>query len=162
MVETKTIAITSGIIGVLFMSGLGIYIFTPEQLDKSYTCTTNNITGLFDSFSSTNVTAYWIIDGVKKQSVCTKGKWIKTTEWLKINGLSAEDITINSVNESIATEDNIKIVAVGDIIEVDKSQQISISRTVYNITYMEKPPQIVCVFGNKTGTIIDCLNSMNK
>ena len=162
MPEGKTIAITSGIIGVLLMGGLGVYLLTPEQLDKAYTCTTNNVTGLFDSFSSTNVTAYWTVDGVKKSSVCTKGKWIKTTQWLELNGLKPEDITINPVEESKYTEENIKIVAIGETIVIDKSTAVSIEGKVYNITYTEKPPKIVCVFGNKSGTLKECYDSMNK
>lgn len=141
--ETKTI--TFGIIGVLLLSGLGVYVLTPEQLASASTCTTNNVTGIFERFSSSNVTAYWTENGVNKQSVCTKGKWISTSEWLKINNLTTKDITISSINESTITENNIEIITIGKEIVVDKSRSISINGQVYNISYTEKPPIIKCI-----------------
>lgn len=49
-----TTKITLGIIGMIIIV-TGAFLLTPEQLDKASTCTTNNITGIFESFSNTNV-----------------------------------------------------------------------------------------------------------
>jgi len=151
-----------GIIGVIIAitgGSVGYVLLSPEQLDAAVTCTSNNVTGIFEKLSSTNVTAYWTVNGTEKSSVCTKGKWIPTREWLKLNNLSETDVVVNPVDESKYTEDNIKIIAAGDKIEVDKSQQISIAGTVYNITYKEKPPVIKCICDKTTGCkISECLS----
>lgn len=158
MVEAKTVTITAGIIGILLLGGLGIYVLTPEQLAAASTCTTTNITGIFEKFSSTNVTAYWTINGTQKQSVCTKGKWIPTTQWLKDNKLSEKDITISPVEESIITENDIEIVTIGKTIIVDKTKQISINGQVYNVSYTDKPPVIKCICDRISGCkISECL-----
>lgn len=154
---SDTTKITIGIIGVLIFGGLGAYLLTPEQLEKSFTCTTNNVTGIFDKFSTTNITAYWVVNGVTKQSVCTKGKWIKTTEWLKINGLTAEDITISSVDESNMTEDYAEIVGIGQTIVVSESKIVSINDVKYNITFIPKTVT-KCICDIVTGCKIkDCI-----
>lgn len=155
--ETKT-TITFGIIGVLLLSGLGAYYLTPEQLAVANTCTTNNVTGIFERLSATNVTAYWTVNGTSKQAVCTKGKWIPTTQWLIINNLTEKDITINPVEESVITEDNIEIVTIGKEIIVDKSKSISINGQIYNITYTEKATRIKCICEKTTGcNTLECL-----
>lgn len=141
----NTINISLGIIGVLLVSGLGLFVLTPDQLNKASTCTTTNTTGIFERFSTTNVTAYWTINGTTKSSVCTKGKWIPTTEWLKINNLTSKDITYNTVIESNITENGIEVITVGSQIIVDKTKQISIGGVIYNITYTDKPAIIKCV-----------------
>lgn len=86
-----------GIIGVLLIAmGGGAYVLlTPEQLDAAYTCTTSNVTGIFERFSSTYKTAYWTQDGMEKQSTCRNGVWIPTKQWLKNNGLSEKDVVVS-------------------------------------------------------------------
>jgi hypothetical protein len=155
MVDNK---IVFGIIGLIIMTGGGIILLSPEQLNSASTCTTNNITGIFESFSSTNVTAYWTVNGTKKSSVCSKGKWIPTTEWLKQNNLSAENITIQPIQESIITEEGIEIIDITKPIIINQSKQISISGKIYNVTYTEKAPMIKCICDKTTGCKIkECL-----
>jgi hypothetical protein len=155
MVDTTKI--TAGIIGVLIFGGLGAYLLTPDQLAKSYTCTKNNVTGIFEKFSNTNVTGYWTVNGTIKQAVCSKGKWIPTIEWLKLYGLSEKDITINPVNESDYTENDIEIITVNKIIMVNQTKQISINGELYNITYVPKTV-IKCICDKTSGCKIrECL-----
>lgn len=85
--------ISFGILGALLVSGLGVYILTPEQLDNAKTCTANNLTGLFNSLNEANDTAYWTVDEVTYERSCLGGVWIPTREWLSINGLNETDIT---------------------------------------------------------------------
>ena len=152
-----TTQITTGIIGILLLAGSGIYFLTPEQLDAAFTCTTSNVTGIFDRFSSTNVTAYWTVNGTEKSSICSKGKWIPTRQWLTNNGLKDSDITLSPViQEAVVTETGITIVKVGDIIVVDKTKQVSIAGTIYNISYT---PTIVtkCICAKATCDPLECL-----
>jgi hypothetical protein len=148
-----------GILGVLLVSGLGGYLFTFDELDKAYTCNINNVTGIFESFSSTMKTAYWINEeGVSKRSVCRNGYWIKTTEWLKVNGLDKEIISIDDVNESDYTEDNIEIISIGDTIVIDKNRKVDINGQIYNITYIGDKYKIKCICDKISGCKIkDCL-----
>lgn len=155
MADTKVIY---GIIGLIMLSGVGLILLTPEQLDAASTCTTNNITGIFEKFSATNITAYWTLNGTQKQSVCTKGKWIPTRQWMLLNNVSEKDILIKAVNESAYTETGIEIVDETKPIIITKSTQLSIEGKVYNITYKEKPPVIKCICDIKTGCAIqECL-----
>lgn len=149
--------IVYGIIGILVLLGVGTLILTPEQLAKSHTCTSNNVTGIFEKFSATNVTAYWRVNDTLKQSVCTKGKWITTNEWLKIHNLTTKDITVNTVVPSNITEDYFLIVNAGDTITVNESTTISINNVKYNVTFI--PRTITkCICDKKTGCVIrECL-----
>jgi hypothetical protein len=150
--------ISYGIIGILLLSGLGAYILTPEQLANASTCTSTNITGIFERFSSTNVTAYWSINGSTKSSICSKGKWIPTNDWLKLNNLTAKDISIGPVDEANLTEDNVEVITIGEEIVVDKSKSISINGQVYNISYTASKPLIKCICDKATGCqISECL-----
>lgn len=160
-IDTKVVY---GIIGLLVLSGgAGVYFLTPDQLDQASTCTTTNITGIFESFSKTNITGYWTdSDGIKKQSVCTKGVWIPTRTWLEINKLTEKDVTIQEIKESPITEENIEIIsAVTKSITISSSKQIIISTPgTYNITYTEKPPVeiIKCICEKSTGCLLkECL-----
>lgn len=137
MADAKLI---SGILGVILLSGAGLIFLTPEQLDAAFTCTTNNVTGIFERFSSTNVTAYWSVDGVEKRSVCTKGVWIPTREWLKINNLTEKDIALSEVKESDVTEEGLEIIKESDVIIVDRNKQVVIEGKTYDIVHV---PQIV-------------------
>jgi len=153
---TDTSNIILGIIGILVVGG-GIAFLTSEQLSKASTCTTNNITGIFESFSKTNVTAYWTVNGSKKQSVCTKGVWLTTIQWAKNNGIDPAKIMVNPVNESEYTEDGVIIVTTDKAIIVDKTMQISINDIKYNLTYI---PKIVtkCICDKMTGCkISECM-----
>ena len=149
-IDGKVIA---GILGVLLLGGAGVYLLTPEQLDAAYTCTTNNVTGIFDKFSGTMKTAYWTYEnGLTKQSVCTKGLWIPTTQWLKDNNIDAKEITLSDpkeVPESTIDEDGNEIKPI-EVISVDTktitiaaSKQVSINNVVYNLTYVEQPKEVV-------------------
>jgi hypothetical protein len=153
----ETVNISLGIIGILIVSGLGLFLLTPEQLDKARTCTTTNITGIFERFSSTNVTAYWTENTVLKQSVCTKGKWIPTREWLRVNGISEKDITLNPIVESKTTEDNIEIISTNQEIIVDTNKKINIAGQTYNVKYVPKY-SIKCICEKTSGCkISECI-----
>lgn len=136
--QNKPSPLFYGILGVLIASGLGVYMLTPEQLDAASTCTTSNVTGIFERLSATNITAYWTVNGTEKSSVCSKGKWIPTKDWLKIYGLSAKDVTIGTVIESNVTEDNVEVITIGQTITVEKSKSININGQTYNISYVPK------------------------
>ncbi len=87
-----------GIIGILILGiGSGLYL-SQEQIDYGYTCTTSNITGVFEKFSSTNKTAYWTDGdtGELKQLVCSKGYWIPTKDWARINDVDLNTIEIET------------------------------------------------------------------
>jgi len=149
--------ITTGIIGILLLAGSGLYFLTPEQLDAASTCTTNNVTGIFSRFSSTNTTAYWTVNGTEKSSVCTKGKWIPTRQWLTNNNLKESDVTITpNIQEATITETGVDIIKIGDVIVVDKAKQISIAGTVYNVSYT---PTIItkCICDRPTCDPRECL-----
>jgi hypothetical protein len=153
MADTSKIIL--GIIGILVVGG-GIAFLTPEQLEKASTCNTNNVTGIFEKFSSTNVTAYWTVDGVTKQAVCSKGKWIPTIQWAKDNGIDTAKIMVNAINESEYTEDEVIIVTTDKSIIVDKTMQISVNDVRYNLTYI---PKVVtkCICDKDTGCrIAEC------
>jgi hypothetical protein len=141
MAETSTIVY--GIIGLLIVGGLGAYILTPDQLDKASTCTTTNITGIFERLSSTNKTGYWTVNGTQKSTVCTGGVWIPTRTWMEMYNIS--EVTFGVVNQSTSTEDGIDIITIGETIIVDQTKIISIGGTTYNVTYVEKPPRIKCI-----------------
>jgi hypothetical protein len=66
-----------GIVGVLTMllGAGGTLLLTQEEQNHSYVCTTNNNVVVADRLSSTNVTAYWVVNGTTKSAVCSKGTW---------------------------------------------------------------------------------------
>lgn len=155
--ENSTIAY--GIIGILLVGGLGVFFLTPDQLAKASTCTTNNVTAIFEKLSSTNVTGYWTVNGSLKQSVCRNGKWIPTIDWLKQNSLTEKDILVQEVKESDYTEDGAIIVEQSKPIIVDKNMKISVQGVVYDVSYTDKPPVIKCICDQKIGCqIAECLN----
>lgn len=150
--QIKTQTLVYGILGILLLGGAGVIFLTPEQLANARTCTTNNITGIFEKFSSTNATAYWTVDGIQKQTVCTKGKWIPTIDWLKINNLTEKDISIGPIEESIVTEDNVEIVLPTEkVIYINQSKRLSIGGVVYNISYDGGKETIRCICEKSTG-----------
>lgn len=138
MADTKTTITVYGIIGILVASGLGVYMLTPEQLAAASTCTTSNMTGIFERFSATNGTAYWTVNGTTKSSVCSKGKWIPTLDWLKLNNLTSKDISISTPEVSNVTEDNVEIISIGQSITVDRTKAVVINGQTYNLTYLPK------------------------
>ena len=141
--------LTYGIIAILMigLTGTGYILLTPEQLNAARTCTTNNITGIFEKYSSTNVTAYWTENGTSKQLVCTKGKWIPTREWMKIHNLTEAQMTgLPLPNSDIDEEGN--LIIKDKTIIVDKSGKVSINGEIYNITHV---PIIRCICEKTTG-----------
>lgn len=78
-----------GIIGTIAALAIfgGIIILTDDELDKAWYCPANTKIGIFENMSKTNVTGYWYIDGVRKQSTCTKSKWIPLREYCETQGI---------------------------------------------------------------------------
>lgn len=141
---------------VLIGGGVGVYILTPDQLDKSSTCTSNNVTTMFERLSGTNITGYWTnSDGSQNQSQCKKGTWIPTREWMKINNVSEKDIIIQPVIESDEESEGIKLYNGESSVVVDKDMKIMTGDTIINITYK---PSIKCIPKNYY-TLNDCLTS---
>lgn len=75
-------------VSVFLLAGIGgTIILTQDELDHAYRCNTNGKVGVFESLSKTNSTGYWYVDGVKKQSTCTKGKWEYLKTWCETNNI---------------------------------------------------------------------------
>ena len=78
-----------GIIGLVSaLAVFGGYIVLSElELNHAYYCNTNNKVGIFETLSKTNVTGYWHVNETRKQSTCTKSKWIPLREYCKAKGI---------------------------------------------------------------------------
>lgn len=80
-----------GIIGTITMLLLfgGIIVLSPDELDNAYYCDRNDRVGIFEYLSSTNKTGYWHDDeGKRKQSTCTKSKWIPLKDYCEQQGIT--------------------------------------------------------------------------
>ena len=75
MVDKTSVGII-GVLSALLISG-GIYEINQ---DNAYLCSSDNSVGVFTSLSSTGVTGYYSIDGVRKGKICSGGKWVKITK----------------------------------------------------------------------------------
>lgn len=78
-----------GIIGVATALAIfgGYIILTNEEIDNAYYCLSNAKVGIFEYLSKTNVTGYWHVDNVTKQSTCTKSKWIPLRNYCESKGI---------------------------------------------------------------------------
>ena len=156
--------ITAGVFLTLILGGVVTYQFLPEDLSRAYICNLNNVTGLFDKLSSSNITAYYNLNGVNKQMTC-KTRWIKLTDWCETNKVDCN----NFVKEGFPSDDKLIPADVYDEsgallvkdskVTVDKDIMLNVNGSVINITYK---PVIACVYGNKSGTIEECLKQYEK
>lgn len=144
--------ITYGIIGVLAVLGsLGVIYITQEQADVSSYCNTTKVIAAFTSMSATNVTGYWNdINGTKKQSVCTKSKWIPLNDYMKANNLTVKDMAITPLTPSEKDEYNNPIIS-ADVITFSDTNKVNIEGKVYTVDFKTK-----CILG--TGcSVTDCI-----
>jgi hypothetical protein len=74
-----------------------------------------------------------------------------------IGGLTA---LVIGAGEDIATDEAVKVITTERVIEVNETMKISISGTVYNITYIKESPKVItkCICDKKSGcTMLECL-----
>lgn len=158
MVDAKII--TTGIFLVLVLGGAVTYQLLPEDLDRAYICNLNNVTGLFDKLSSTNVTGYYNLNGTNKQLTC-KTKWVKLTDWCNLNKVDCNDF----VNNGFPTDEKALPVEVYDetgaflvktpTLVINKDIVLNVNGTKVNITYS---PVVKCICDKITGCKIqECL-----
>lgn len=162
MVDSKTMM---GILGVIIFVGTGtIFVLDKVQMENTYVCTVNNITGIFESLSATSKTAYWTENDTQRSLVCRNGMWVKIGKWCSDNKIDCKvfmDKGLN-VNETIPPEKydefGAEIIYTKDIV-IKESKTINVNGTILNITY---EPKIVtkCICDKTTGCLIkECINN---